>query len=111
MQRWWKSVWSDIRGASTRNGHPAPFPIELAERLIRMFSFAGDTVLDPFMGIGSTGVAALAAGRNSIGNDIEPMYVRTAHARLIEASRQTRTFGAVTADIEARVGNPEGAGE
>src|SRR5207248_7670836 len=48
MQSWFVSFWDDIRGSSTRAGHPAPFPIELAERLIRMFSFAGDTVLDPF---------------------------------------------------------------
>ena len=42
MQTWWRSIWSDIRGASTKSGHPAPFPVEIAERLIRMFSFAGD---------------------------------------------------------------------
>jgi site-specific DNA-methyltransferase (adenine-specific) len=48
MQSWWRSIWTDIKGASTRGGHPAPYPVELAERLIRMFSFAGDTVLDPF---------------------------------------------------------------
>ena len=54
MQAWWRSIWIDIKGASTRSGHPAPFPPELAERLVRMFSFAGDTVLDPFTGTGST---------------------------------------------------------
>ena len=54
MQAWWRSIWTDIRGASTRTGHPAPYPTALAERLIRMFSFAGDTVLDPFAGTGST---------------------------------------------------------
>jgi modification methylase len=48
MQAWWRSIWTDVKGASTRGGHPAPYPAELAERLIRMFSFAGDTVLDPF---------------------------------------------------------------
>jgi DNA modification methylase len=78
MQRWWRSVWTDIRGASTRNGHPAPYPAALAERLIRMFSFAGDTILDPFAGTGSTGVAAIAAGRNSISIDIERSYVAMA---------------------------------
>ncbi len=50
MQRWWRSIWTDVKGASTRGGHPAPYPPMLAERLIRMFSFAGDTVLDPFAG-------------------------------------------------------------
>ena len=53
VQRWFRSVWTDIRGASTRAGHPAPYPPELADRLIRMFSFAGATVLDPFAGSGS----------------------------------------------------------
>src|SRR5712691_5390730 len=67
MATWMRPVWSDIRGASLRDGHPAPFPMELAERLIRMFSFAGDTVLDPFVGTGSTSVAAVHCGRNSIG--------------------------------------------
>ena len=68
MQAWWRSIWTDIKGASTRAGHPAPYPPELAERLIRMFSFAGDVVLDPFAGTGSTSLAALAAGRNSVSN-------------------------------------------
>src|SRR5258705_1037511 len=48
MQNWLVTSWSDIRGVSTRDGHPAPYPEQLAERLIRMFSFAGDTILDPF---------------------------------------------------------------
>ena len=61
MDAWMRPVWSDIRGASLRDGHPAPFPPELAERLIRMFSFAGDTILDPFAGSGSTTVAAIRA--------------------------------------------------
>ncbi len=87
MQAWFRSFWSDIKGASTRDGHPAPYPDELAERLIRMFSFAGDTVLDPFLGTGSTSVAAIRAGRNSIGNEIEPKYLMFARAR-IEAEVQ-----------------------
>ncbi len=60
MQTWWRSISSDIKGASTRSGHPAPFPVEIAERFVRMFSFAGDTVLDPFAGTGSTSLAALS---------------------------------------------------
>src|SRR5262249_26726354 len=75
MQGWWRSVWTDIRGASTRIGHPAPYPVEIAERLVRMFSFVGDTVFDPFGGTGSTALAALAAGRNSITNEIESTYM------------------------------------
>ena len=82
VQRWFRSVWTDIRGASTRAGHPAPYPPELAERLIRMFSFAGDTVLDPFAGSGSTLIGAVRSGRNSIGVEIEPKYLRLAQQRL-----------------------------
>src|SRR5262249_6586878 len=78
MQGWRRSIWTDVRGASLRNGHPAPYPPVLAERLIRLFSFAGDTVLDPFAGTGSTGVAAIAAGRNSISIDVEETYIAIA---------------------------------
>lgn len=99
MQAWWRSMWTDIGGASTRGGHPAPFPAALAERLIRMFSFAGDTVLDPFAGTGSTNVAAIAAGRNSIGIEIAPSYVGIARARMREAVAVTRHNGAVRATV------------
>ena len=94
-----RSIWTDIRGASTRAGHPAPFPVELAARLIRMFSFAGDTVLDPFAGTASTGVAAIESGRNSISIEIEPRYARAAQERLATAAAQTRLFGAVNATV------------
>ena len=73
---WFQQIWN-ITGASTRM-HPAPFPLEIASRLIRMFSFQGDTVLDPFCGSGTTMVAALRHGRNSIGIDIDPEYCRMA---------------------------------
>lgn len=78
---WFRQIWNDLRGASTRN-HPAPFPVELAERLIRMFSFVGDTVFDPFTGTASTQVAAQQSGRNSIGIEVEPAYHNMALARL-----------------------------
>jgi DNA modification methylase len=84
MKSWLRTAWTDIKGQSTRKGHPAPFPTSLAERLIRLFSFAGDTVLDPYCGTGSTMFAAVAAGRNSIGNEIEPKYVKLAAERLRE---------------------------
>lgn len=99
MQAWWRSVWTDIRGASTRAGHPAPYPPALAERLIRMFSFAGDTILDPFGGTGSTGVAAVAAGRNSITLDIEPVYVELAQRNLEKAIAAKRDTGAIDAQL------------
>ncbi len=99
MQRWWRSVWTDIRGASTRSGHPAPYPSAIAERLIRMFSFAGDTVLDPFLGTGSTSVAAIAAGRNSIGVEIDPTYLELAEGVVGKAAANKRRVGAVTAEL------------
>lgn len=94
MQGWFRSFWTDIKGASTRDGHPAPYPAELAERLIRMFSFAGDTILDPFLGTGSTTVAAIRSGRNSVGNEIEPKYLALARARAKAEAGQSRLFGA-----------------
>lgn len=83
-QEWFQQIWS-LGGASTRN-HPAPFPLTLAERLVRMFSFVGDTVLDPFMGTGTTNLAAGKWGRNSIGFEIEPTYFQMAKQRLMEQS-------------------------
>ncbi|MEI6510198.1 MAG: DNA methyltransferase [bacterium] len=80
--RWFQQIWN-ITGASTKQ-HPAPFPLELATRLVRMFSFSGDTVLDPFCGSGTTMIAALRTGRNSIGVDIDPGYCRMA-ARYLKA--------------------------
>lgn len=77
---WFQQIWN-ITGASTRN-HPAPFPLELAARLVCMFSFTGDTVLDPFCGSGTTMVASLKNGRNSIGIEIDRQYCRMAAKRL-----------------------------
>jgi modification methylase len=99
IQSWLRSVWSDVRGTSTRNGHPAPYPVELAERLIRLFSFAGDTILDPFVGTGSTSLAALNSGRNSIGNEIEPSYIEDAYEKLASASNRGRDTGATRSTV------------
>ena len=95
MRLWLRSVWIDIKGESTRRGHPAPYPLSLAERLIKLFSFAGDTILDPFVGTGTTNLAAVAAGRNSVGNEIEPAYLTIAEQRLRLATAMPRTFGAM----------------
>ena len=81
FQKLFRQVWTDVGGVSTRT-HPAPYPIELAERLIRMFSFVGDTVLDPFTGSASTQIAAAACGRNSLGIEVDPVYMETALKRL-----------------------------
>jgi DNA modification methylase len=74
--RWFRSMWTDVSGASRQLGHPAPYPVEIAYRLIKMFSFVGDTVLDPFLGTGSTTEAAIRANRSSIGYEIEPAYIK-----------------------------------
>src|SRR5207248_4922684 len=99
MQSWMRSFWSDIKGESTRKGHPAPYPIPLAERLIKMFSFAGDTVLDPFAGTGTTAIAAMACGRNSVSVEIEPKYLTMAEQRLREAAWLPREAGATETKV------------
>lgn len=76
-----RQVWDDIAGASTRK-HPAPFPLTLAERLIRMFSFVGDTVFDPFTGTGTSQVAAANCGRNSIGVEVDATFAEMATRRI-----------------------------
>jgi DNA modification methylase len=82
---WFRQIWTDVTGASTRN-HPAPFPVELATRLIRMFSFVGDTVLDPFLGSGTTALAAWRTGRNSIGVEVDADYLALAARRFRKES-------------------------
>lgn len=82
MKSWLRTAWTDIKGHSTRKGHPAPYPVELAERLVRLFSFAGDTVLDPFVGTGTTCLAAMNVGRNSIGVEIDRQFISSAELRL-----------------------------
>ncbi|HEV8368744.1 MAG TPA: site-specific DNA-methyltransferase [Pyrinomonadaceae bacterium] len=71
---WFRSIWNDIPGASRGLGHPAPYPVEIAYRLVNMFSFVGDTVLDPFLGTGTTTEAAIRANRSSIGYEVERKY-------------------------------------
>lgn len=85
FSKWFQQFWT-MSGASTKE-HPAPFPLELAYRLVRMFSFVDDTVLDPFAGTGTTLAAALKCGRNSIGVEIEPKYARMAMRRLKQESQ------------------------
>jgi site-specific DNA-methyltransferase (adenine-specific) len=99
VETWMLPVWNDVKGASLRDGHPAPYPVELAERLVRMFSFAGDFVLDPFSGSGSTAVAALRAGRNSVSIEIEIEYVARARARIVAEAEQLSTVGAPAAQV------------
>lgn len=90
---WFQQIWT-LTGASTRD-HPAPYPLSLAERLVRMFSFVGDTVLDPFMGTGTSNVAASLWGRNSIGVELEPPYFAIARKRIEDARYRQLSFEGV----------------
>jgi site-specific DNA-methyltransferase (adenine-specific) len=85
---WFSPLWSDIAGASTRH-HPAPYPFEIPRRLISMYSFVGDTVVDPFAGLGTTAQAAAFTGRSSISFDIEPAYLGDAEARFAATQRSS----------------------
>jgi len=76
------SVWEIQSESARRVGHPAPFPLGLAERLINLYSFEGDVVLDPFMGSGSSAVAAKKLGRHFVGYEINPAYIDLSHQRL-----------------------------
>lgn len=82
---WTKSVWTMNPESARRVGHPAPFPLELPARLIQLYTFAGDVVLDPFMGSGTTALAALQAGRRYVGYDTSQEYVALAQKRLQES--------------------------
>jgi DNA modification methylase len=97
QHRAWFNQILRIPGASTRL-HPAPYPVELAERLIRMFSFVGDTVLDPFSGTGTTSVAAARSSRNSIGVEIEETYHQMAVQRLEKIAEETAIQARVQPD-------------
>lgn len=77
-----QSIWSFNPESARRVGHPAPFPVELPRRLIRLYTYKNDVVLDPFAGVGTTAVAAVLTGRRFVGYEIEPEYVARAEARI-----------------------------
>jgi site-specific DNA-methyltransferase (adenine-specific) len=81
-------VWEIAPESATRVGHPAPFPVELPRRLIELYTYEGDLVLDPFMGSGSTAVAAVRSGRHYVGYDTDADYVAAAEARLAGEARE-----------------------
>lgn len=87
--KWFSPVWSDVSG-QLRKDHPAPYPVEIPRRLIRMFSFVGDVVLDPFAGTGTTAIAAIETGRHSASIEIEPMYLDLIEKRLKQSSLTAR---------------------
>lgn len=79
------SLWDILPESARRVGHPAPFPVELPHRLIQLYTFAGDIVLDPFLGSGSTAIAAVQAGRHYVGYETDPGYVALAEKRIASA--------------------------
>src|SRR3546814_14858380 len=80
-------VWELAPESATRVGHPAPFPVELPQRLIDLYTYRGDVVLDPFMGSGTTAVAAVRTGRHYLGYDTDDAYARAARERRSEERR------------------------
>ena len=98
FDKWFQQFWT-VTGASTKE-HPAPFPFELASRLVQMFSFSGDTVLDPFCGTATTMVAALKHGRSSIGVELDTDYCKQAASRLM--NENTSLFGNAKLQIELK---------
>lgn len=97
FSEYFRQIWT-LPGESTKE-HPAPFPLDIPLRLIKMFSYVGDTVLDPFLGTGTTTLAAMMLGRNSIGYEIESNYVPVVKERL--APHLTRLDG-TTVEIQFR---------
>ncbi|MEW6402927.1 MAG: site-specific DNA-methyltransferase, partial [Chloroflexota bacterium] len=85
FMNWTNGLWT-FNGESKRKiGHPAPFPLELPRRCVKMFSYVGDTVLDPFMGSGTTLIAAAMQGRKAIGIDVDKGYCKLAEKRILNA--------------------------
>lgn len=83
FMEWTNGVWNFMGESKKRVGHPAPFPVELPRRCIKLFSFVGDTILDPFLGSGSTLIACLQTGRQGIGVEIDKKYCELAKKRLM----------------------------
>jgi DNA modification methylase len=100
-KQWFQAIWSGVTGASTRD-HPAPYPEELTERLVRMFSFVGDTVLDPFLGTGTTTVAAAKWGRNSIGVEIDSHYFDMAEKRIRHATGSLFSHATIRTEVKKK---------
>jgi site-specific DNA-methyltransferase (adenine-specific) len=82
---WTLDTWQIRPEFAKRVGHPAPFPVELPRRLIELYTYRGDVVLDPFMGAGSTAIAAIQTDRRYVGYDTEADYVALAEQRILDA--------------------------
>jgi len=86
---WTKSIWTMNAESARKVGHPAPFPEELPHRLIQLYSFAGDIVLDPFMGSGTTAIAAVRSDRKFVGYDTSGIYIGLAMERIANIASPT----------------------
>jgi len=96
FMEWTNGLWTFSGESKKKVGHPAPFPVELPRRCIKLFSFVGDTVLDPFMGSGSTLIACALLNRKGIGVDIDENYCGLAKNRLInEAEMNQKSYGRI----------------
>jgi site-specific DNA-methyltransferase (adenine-specific) len=99
-------VWEIPAESAQRVGHPAPFPVELPERLIRLYTYKGDLVLDPFLGSGSTLVAAAKTGRRGVGYDTDEDYVRIARKRVLAARPPAVSLGKAGARTRRKIEAP-----
>ena len=97
-----RQVWTDIPGSSRKQGHPAPFPVTLAERLVLMHSYVEDTILDPFAGTGSLAIAAMNTARNSLSYEIDADYASKAVARARKAAKDLSPPAEVRFDKASR---------
>jgi site-specific DNA-methyltransferase (adenine-specific) len=89
---WTSGVWSFMGESKKRVGHPSPFPVELPRRCIKLFTFVGDTVLDPFLGSGSTLIACAKTGRKGIGVEIDKNYCELAKQRLVKEAKVKQSY-------------------
>ncbi|MCC6253482.1 MAG: site-specific DNA-methyltransferase [Ignavibacteriaceae bacterium] len=92
FMEWTKSIWTMNAESARRIGHPAPFPEELPFRLIQLFSFKNDIILDPFMGSGTTAIASLKSERKYIGFDTDNEYIKLAEKRIHSVKSQLKLF-------------------
>jgi site-specific DNA-methyltransferase (adenine-specific) len=84
---WTNGVWNFSGESKKRIGHPTPYPVELPRRCIKLFTFVGDTILDPFLGSGTTLIASFETGRKGIGVEVDPNYCELAKQRLIKEAK------------------------
>ena len=96
-------LWEIPPESATRVNHPAPFPVELPQRLIQLYTYRGDVVLDPLIGSGSTAVAAVRAERHFVGYDTDAEYVRTARKRVAQEIKDAETAGQTALNLRVAI--------